>query len=59
MNIMVYALELQIRFIVERRTEPYQEYGKGVVETKIGYGAKNTSGADSSAGWQACAVRKP
>ena len=51
------ALELQIRFLLEMRTEPYLVYGEGASQRKIGNGAKNTSGATSTGGWQAGVVR--
>jgi hypothetical protein len=37
-----------MQFLFEKRTEPYMEYGEGVPEKKIVYGAKNTS---SSQAW--------
>ena len=41
MSITVNALERKMQFIDEQRTEPYQEYGEGVGQTKIVYYAKS------------------
>lgn len=42
MNTLTYALECQTQFLHETRTEPYQEYGEGVLQWKIGSGAKKS-----------------
>jgi hypothetical protein len=40
-NLMIYALECQIRFLAEKRTESYKWYGVGASQEKIVCGAKN------------------
>jgi hypothetical protein len=54
---MSYVLETKIQFLHEQRTEPYQEYGEGVAQGKIGYGAKNTGEVYGSAGKPVRVVR--
>ena len=38
------ALERKIRFLSEKRTEPYMRYGEGALEEKNEFGAKSLRG---------------
>lgn len=53
MTTIPYLLESQIRFLDEKRTEPYKGTVKGVSQAKTGYDFENLGGVVSSAGQQA------
>lgn len=53
-----YVLESQIRFLDEKRTEPYKSTVKGVSQAKTGYDFENLGGVGSSADQQAKVVHR-
>lgn len=54
--LLTHILELQIQFLLEKRTEPYGGTVKGVSQRKIGYEAESASGVSGSARKQTGAV---